>query len=62
MLSNNSNRAKLDPSGVNTAGIDHARLQRVIIMALGLLTMAVFATSCTNQKSCSAYQSVEVTE
>lgn len=62
MLSNNSNRAKLDPSGVNTAGIDHAKVQRFIIVTLGLLTMAVFATSCANKKQCSAYQNVEVTE
>lgn len=62
MLSNNSNRAKIDPSGLHAAGIDHAKVQRFIIVTLGLLTMAVFATSCTNQKSCSAYQNVEVTE
>jgi len=62
MLSNNSNPAKIDPSGLNAAGINHAKIQRFIIVVLGVLTMAVFATSCTTQKSCSAYQEVEVAE
>lgn len=62
MLSNNTNPAKVDPSGLNAAGIDHAKIQRFIIVALGVLTMAVFATSCTTQKSCSAYQQVEEVE
>ena len=62
MFSNNTNPAKLDPSGFDASGVDHARIQRFIIVILGVLTMAVFATSCTNQKSCSAYQQVEVAE
>lgn len=62
MFSNNSNPAKVDPSGFKASGVDHARIQRFIIVILGVLTTMVFATSCTTQKSCSAYQQVEVTE
>ena len=62
MFSNNTNPAKVDPSSFDASGVDHARIQRFIIVILGVLTMAVFATSCTNQKSCSAYQQVEVAE
>lgn len=62
MFSNNSNPAKVDPSGFNASSADHERIQRFIIVVLGVLTMAVFVTSCTSQKSCSAYQQVEVTE
>ena len=62
MFFNNTNPAKVDRSGLNASGIDHARIQRFIIVVLGVLTYAVFATSCTTQKSCSAYQQVEVVE
>ena len=62
MLTNNTNPAKVDPSGFDASGVDHARIQRSIIVILGVLTMAVFATSCTNQIDCSAYQQVEVAE
>ena len=62
MFSNNTNPTKVDPSVFDASGVDHARIQRFIIVILGALTMAVFATSCTNQKSCSAYQQVEVAE
>ncbi|HBP44589.1 MAG TPA: hypothetical protein DD635_01710 [Flavobacteriales bacterium] len=60
MISKNTNPAKIDPSGFNASGVDHARIQRYIVVMLGLLTIAVFATSCMNEKSCSAYQEVEV--
>ena len=62
MFFNNTNTAKVDPSGFNASGIDHERIQRFIIVVLGVLTFAVFATSCTTQKSCSAYQQVELAE
>ena len=59
---NNTNPAKVDPSRFNASRVDHGLIQRCIIVVLGLLTMAVFATSCTTQKECSAYQQVEVAE
>ena len=62
MLSNKTNRAKVNPSEMNTTAINHARLQQMIIVVLGMLTVAVFATSCTTQKSCSAYQQVEAVD
>ncbi|MBO75554.1 MAG: hypothetical protein CMD33_09805 [Flavobacteriales bacterium] len=62
MFFNNTSPAKVDPSGFNASGIDHERIQRFIIVVLGVLTFAVFATSCTTQKSCSAYQQVELAE
>jgi hypothetical protein len=62
MLWNKTNPAKVNPSEMNTTAIDHARLQQMIIVVLGMLTFAVFATSCTTQKSCSAYQQVEAVD
>ena len=50
MFSNYTNPEKVDPSGFDASGVDHARIQRFIIVIPGVLTMAVFATSCTNQK------------
>jgi hypothetical protein len=59
MLTNKQNTTKIDSSDLDVKGINHAQLQQVIVVVLGLLMLAVFATSCTSQKSCSAYQSVE---
>lgn len=42
--------------------LNHARVQQIIITTLGVLTIAVFMTSCAPQKSCSAYQEIEVIE
>ena len=47
---------------MNTTAIDHARMQQMIIVVLGMLTIAVFATSCMTEKSCSAYQQVEMVD
>ena len=40
--------------------ITQMRLQQVIIAFLGLLSIAVILTSCSNAESCSAYQEVEI--
>lgn len=47
---------------MNLTAIAHERLQRLIVVVLSLLTVAVFMTACTTQKSCSAYQQVEIVE
>lgn len=38
----------------------HSVLQRLIIVFLGLLTVAVVAQSCTYTSPCSAYDQVEL--
>ena len=38
----------------------HTVLQKLIVMLLGLLTVGVILTSCTYQKTCSAYNDVEI--
>lgn len=43
-------------------GLNHSVLQRLIIMFLGLLTVAVIAQSCTYTTPCSAYDHVELPE
>jgi len=40
--------------------LNHSVLQRLIIIFLGLLTIAVVAQSCTYTKPCSAYDHVEL--
>jgi hypothetical protein len=42
--------------------LHHAVLQRMIIVFLGLLTLMVFAQSCTYTTPCSAYDNVELDE
>lgn len=46
-----------------TEELYHSVLQKLIITALGLLTLCVILTSCVGsaQKSCAAYNSVELT-
>jgi len=59
MLFNKPNTTKIGSTGLDVKRINHARLQQCIVAILGLMMVAVLATSCTSQKSCSAYQSVE---
>ena len=40
--------------------INHIRLQKAIVVLLGVLTFVVFLTSCAQSESCSAYQEIEV--
>jgi hypothetical protein len=42
--------------------INHIRLQKAIVVFLGVLTLVVFLTSCAHSESCSAYQEIEVIE
>ena len=42
--------------------LNHSVLQRLIIIFLGLLTIAVVAQSCTYTTPCSAYDHVELPE
>jgi len=46
---------------MNRIEINHAAIQKVIIVALGLMTFSVFLTSCgTSAKHCAAYDSIEL--
>lgn len=46
-----------------TQEIDHASIQKIIIIGLGLLVMNVFFTSCrSGHDKCSAYDKVELIE
>ena len=40
--------------------LNHSVLQKLIILFLGLLTVAVVAQSCTYTTPCSAYDQVEL--
>ena len=40
--------------------LNHAVLQKLIIVMLGMMTVAVFMQSCTYGSSCAAYNQVEV--
>lgn len=42
--------------------LNHAVLQRLIMLLLGLMTISVVMTSCTYKEKCSAYNAVEVEE
>lgn len=39
---------------------DHAVIQKLIIISLGILTYSIMLTSCTTASPCSAYDNVEI--
>jgi len=46
---------------MNKIEINHAAIQKVIIVALGLMTFSVFFTSCASgTKHCAAYDQVDL--
>lgn len=40
--------------------LNHAVLQRLIMLALGLMFVSVLMTSCTYREKCAAYSTVDV--
>ncbi|MDA0913214.1 MAG: hypothetical protein O2818_07670 [Bacteroidetes bacterium] len=46
-------------TSAKSSSINHGMIQQFIILALGILTIAVFLTSCAAPETCSAYQEVE---
>lgn len=46
-----------------TQEIDHASIQKIIIIGLGLLAMNILFTSCrSGNAKCSAYDQIEITQ
>jgi len=46
-----------------TREVDHASIQKIIIIGLGLLAMNIFFTSCQGgHQKCSAYDSIDIVQ